>query len=66
MATTGNPPATIWRATSGNNDSVSYGPDFIVDTAGNLLVDPQGNFVIDTGITMPLIPATIWEEDDSI
>jgi len=66
MATTGNPPVTIWRTTSGNNESESYTAANIADPLGNLLIDPQSNFVVDTGLVMPLIPATVWTEDNSI
>lgn len=59
-------PATTWRKTSGLNESVSDGPNNIVDTLGNFLVDPSGNQIVDTGIAMPLIPATTWTENDSL
>lgn len=61
-----NIPVTVWRKTSGNNDSVFDGPNFIVDTLGDFLVDPSGNFLVDTGIVMPIIPTTTWREDDSL
>lgn len=59
-------PQTIWRDTSGLTEYSSDGPNNIVDTLGNLLVDPSGNFVVDTSVVATLIPATVWEEDDSI
>jgi len=59
-------PASVWRTTSGNNDSAADGPSDLVDTAGDFIVDTSGDQVIDTGITMDIIPDTIWEEDNSI
>ena len=59
-------PASQWRTTLGNTDSDTTGVYFIVDTVGDFLVDPQGNFVIDTGLIMDNTPDSIWSEDDSI
>lgn len=64
MAT--NVPVTVWQPTSGNSDFVDTGVNYIDDTAGFYLVDPSGFYIVDTGVTENLIPATIWEEDDSI
>lgn len=59
-------PATIWRETDGNYESVQTGTNFIVDTVGNFLVDTVGNFVVDTGIAMQVTPATTWQENEAI
>lgn len=60
-----NGPATIWRKTNGLNDNKQTGLIFIIDPQGDFLVDPQGDNVIDTGVEMNVIPASIWEKDDS-
>lgn len=57
-------PSSVWRKTSGNDDSVFDGPDDIVDTVGVFLVDTVGNNIVDTGIDMNVIPQTEWEQDD--
>lgn len=59
-------PASTWRTTTGLNESTSDGPFDISDPQGDLLVDTLGNQVVDTGVTMDIIPASDWEEDDSI
>jgi len=63
---TANAPATIWRTTDGLTDFDNEGFNYIVDSLGDFLVDPTGDFVVDTGVVANLIPATIWEEDNSI
>lgn len=59
-------PQTAWRSTNGLVDYGSESPNNIVDASGNYLVDPSGNFIVDTGVIANLIPATVWEQDDSI
>lgn len=59
-------PASVWRKTSGLDESVADGPNNIDDPQNNLLVDPQGNYVVDTGIEMNVTPQTEWMQDDSI
>lgn len=59
-------PVTVWRNTNGLSEFSDDGPNDIVDTLSNNLVDTLGNQVVDTGVVDTLIPATVWEEDDSI
>lgn len=59
-------PQTQWRDPSGLVTFTNEDPNNIVDTADNYLVDPSGNFIVDTGVVETLIPATVWEEDDSV
>lgn len=61
-----NTPVTIWRDTDGLTEYGSDVPDYIVDTSSFYLVDTTGDYVVDTGVTAQLIPATVWEEDDSL
>ena len=61
----GQKPASIWRETSGNYEYKATGLRYIVDTVGSFLVDPSGNHIIDTGVTMTKYPASVWAEDDS-
>lgn len=61
-----NVPQTEWRATNGLVDYDSEDPNNIVDINGNFLVDPFGNYVVDTGVIATTIPATVWEEDDGV
>ena len=57
-------PATIWRTPSGLNDTIYTGITYIVDEDDNNLVDTNGNFIIDTGLVMPLIPKTVWRDSE--
>ena len=59
-------PATEWRPTDGLSEFESGDPSDIVDPLGNNLVDTLGNQIVDTGVTETMIPATEWEEDDSL
>lgn len=59
-------PATVWRDTNGLSEYSNTGVDYIVDTTNFYLVDTVGFYIVDTGVAANLIPATIWEEDDSI
>ncbi len=61
-----NTPVTVWRDQSGLTEYGTDGPNDIVDTLNNNLVDTLGNQIVDTGVTATTIPATIWEEDDSL
>lgn len=61
-----NVPVTIWRKTNGMNDSIATGALYIVDTLDAYLVDPQGSYVVDTGLRMDVTPVTVWTEDDSV
>lgn len=59
-------PQTVWRDTNGLSEYSNTGVDYIVDTTSFYLVDTLGFYIVDTGVTENLIPATVWEEDDSI
>ena len=59
-------PVTSWQSTDGLSEFSNTGANDIVDTAGNNLVDTAANQIVDTGVTETRIPATIWEEDDSL
>lgn len=59
-------PTSVWRTPSGNNESTSDGVFNIADPQGFLLIDVTGAFVVDTGVEMPIVPVSVWEEDDSI
>lgn len=59
-------PVSIWQSTDGLSDFSNTGANNIVDTLGNYLVDPSGNFIVDTGVIQFRIPATEWEQDDSV
>jgi len=61
-----NTPISIWRTTDGNTDNVYTGLTFIVDTDDNNLVDPSGDYIIDTGVEMTIIPSSVWEENDGV
>lgn len=61
-----NLPSNEWRPTDGNSEFSNIGSSNIVDTLGNFLIDPDDDFVIDTGVETDLIPSSIWEENDSI
>lgn len=61
-----NVPATTWRDTNGLTEFSSEGANDIVDTLGNNLVDTLDNQIVDTGVIATVIPATEWEEDDSL
>lgn len=66
MPTPTNVPATVWQDPLG---LIEFGGDssaYIVDTTGAFLVDPSTTYIVDTGVTADLIPATVWESDDSI
>jgi hypothetical protein len=53
-----NAPTTNWRGTQGEYSS--SGASNIADPSGNLLVDPAGYFITDTGELFTLEPATGW------
>lgn len=59
-------PVSIWRTTDGLTDNEYTGINFIVDSLGDYLVDPDDDFIIDTGVAMPIIPASVWVEDDAV
>lgn len=59
-------PVTTWQSTSGLNDFSNGAINNIVDPSGTFLVDPSGTFIVDTGVIDNLIPATEWEEDNSV
>lgn len=59
-------PVTVWRNTSGLGEYDNTGANYIVDTADFYLTDPSGYYIVDTGVTFNNIPATEWEEDNSI
>ncbi len=61
-----NVPATQWQPTDGLSDFDNGGVYGIDDPSGDLLVDPSGVFIVDTGVIQTYIPATEWAEDDSI
>lgn len=60
-----NVPATIWQGGDGT-EYANTGVNNIADTAGELFVDTVGIEVVDTGVTVTPVPASIWSEDDSI
>lgn len=57
-------PATIWRTQDGLTDTVYTGITYIVDELGNNLADPNNDLIVDTGLTMPLVPKTVWKENE--
>lgn len=59
-------PATQWRNTNGLTEFNSDGNFYITDPDGFYLVDPSIFYVVDTGVIANLIPATVWEQDDSV
>lgn len=59
-----NVPATIWRDTDGLGEYANTGVYNIVDTTATFLTDPSGVFIVDTGVTVTTIPATVWRQDD--
>lgn len=59
-------PTSVWRKTSGLDESVLDGQNSVIDPQGNFLVDTTGNQVVDTGIDMNVTPDSIWTEDDAI
>lgn len=59
-------PVTVWRDTNGLTEYSTEAANDIVDTLDNNLVDTVGNQIVDTGVVATLIPATAWEEDDSL
>lgn len=61
-----NVPQTVWRDTNGLTEYSGGAIRYIVDTLGAFLVDPSATFIIDTGVIADLIPATVWEENDSV
>lgn len=61
-----NVPQTTWQATDGLSEFTNEGANDIVDTAGNSLVDTTGSQIVDTGVVQATIPATVWEEDNSL
>lgn len=61
-----NVPVSIWRTTDGNTDNVYTGITFVVDENADNLVDPSGIYIIDTGILMPSVPVSVWEENDGV
>jgi flagellar basal body rod protein FlgG len=61
-----NIPQTVWRSTDGLTEYSSDGANYLIDTTNFYLVDTTGYYLVDTGVVENLIPATAWEEDDSI
>lgn len=59
-----NEPLTIWKPTNGQGDYIDVGVIDIVDSSGNLLVDPSGNNIVSTGQDFTQIPNTIWINSD--
>lgn len=59
-------PATIWQPTDGNTEFNNIGQFFIVDSSVVYLVDPSGNFIVDTGVQAIPIPSTVWQEIDNV
>lgn len=57
-------PATIW--TNPNGEYGNAGPFLLADASGVLLADAPGNNLIDSGIIVIPLAATIWSEDDSV
>lgn len=51
-------PATQWSGTTGEYSSTGVAD--IADPSANLLVDPSGNNIVDTGETFTQKPATVW------
>lgn len=59
-------PVTIWRPTDGNSEMGQSDNGNIVTLSGVLITVLNGSqLVIDSGTSTP-VPATIWEQDDSI
>lgn len=61
-----NVPVTTWRDTNGLTEYSNGGIFNIDDNLSQLLIDPSGTFIVDTGVLANLIPASVWEEDNSI
>lgn len=61
-----NVPVSVWRDQSGLYEYSSEGPNDIVDTVDDNLVDTDGNQIVDTGVLATLIPASEWIEDDEV
>lgn len=61
-----NVPVTVWRDTSGLSEFSNGGVFNIDDNLSQLLIDPSGVFIVDTGVISTPIPQTEWEEDNSI
>lgn len=59
-------PETIWQPTTGNGEYSIGGVYNIADPSGNLLADPSGVEIVDTGVIFTQIPDTIWIEDNSL
>lgn len=57
-------PATVW--TNPDGEYGTAGPFLLADASGKLLVDTPGSNLIDSGIVVTPLAATIWSEDDSI
>lgn len=62
MAT--NVPVTLWQPSNGNGEYSVSGVYNIVDTIADYLVDPLGDFIVDTGLLFNRMPTTVWSEDD--
>jgi hypothetical protein len=61
-----NVPVTIYRDTDGLAEYSNVGASYIVDPSDTFLVDPSDTYIVDTGVVQSRIPATVWEEDDSL
>lgn len=65
-AKVGTTPASEWRPPDGLSEFSSEGASDIVDSSADNLVDPSGDQIVDTGVIETDIPASVWEEDDSL
>lgn len=57
-------PVTIW--TNPNGEYGSSGPFLLVDASGVLLADTSANNLIDSGITVVPLAATVWSTNDGV
>lgn len=57
---------TVWQPTTGNGEFTLGGVFSIADPSGNLLVDPSGTQIVDTGVIFSQIPDTIWTENNGL
>lgn len=57
---------TVWQPTTGNGEFTLGGVFNIADPSGNLLVDPSGTQIVDTGVIFSQIPDTIWTENNGL
>lgn len=60
-------PVTVWQATDGLSEFSSVEGIFnIDDNLGDLLVDPSGVFIVDTGVLQFKTPVSLWSENDAL